>query len=105
MRETAQLHGQIFETNIPTYTEKGHSLEKIVLWCTSRTSKDKNGDRVGGLSAGEKEAVDFLGRCLECDPNKRITAQEALTHPFISGAGTGRGTEEYDEGLLDLVSP
>ncbi|RDI81771.1 hypothetical protein Vi05172_g8260 [Venturia inaequalis] len=103
MRETAQLHGQIFETNIPTYTEKGHSLEKIVLWCTSRTSKDKNGDRVGGLSADEKEAVDFLGRCLECDPNKRITAEDALTHPFIAGAG--RGSEDFGEDMVDLVSP
>jgi cell division control protein 7 len=100
MKETALLHGQVFESNIPTYSEKGHSLEKIVLWCTNRSSRDKDGNRVAGLSADEKEAVEFLGRCLECDPNKRITAEEALQHPFIAGAGM----EQCDEELVDLVS-
>lgn len=99
MRETAMLHGQIFETNVPTYSEKGHSLEKVVLWCTGRSSRDKNGDKVSGLSAEEKDAVNFLGRCLECDPNKRITASEALIHPFIASAGM-----DECEDNVDLVS-
>lgn len=29
--------------------------------------------------------VDFLSRCLEVDPQKRITPQEALRHAFLAG--------------------
>ncbi|KAK3618541.1 Cell division control protein 7 [Elasticomyces elasticus] len=36
MRDTATLHGQMLQTNIPTLTENGHTWEKILLWCTSR---------------------------------------------------------------------
>jgi cell division control protein 7 len=60
MRETSLLHGQVFETNIPSYSENGHGFEKIILWCTNRSSKEK-----GGLSADEKEAVEFLQACFE----------------------------------------
>jgi serine/threonine protein kinase len=30
--------------------------------------------------------VEFLGRCLEWDPEKRITADEALQHPWLQDA-------------------
>ena len=101
MKETAYLHGHIFETNIPSYSEKGHSFEKIILWCTNRSQKDKSGNRVQGLSSDEREAVAFLERCLECDPRKRITAEDALNHPFIANAGIGEG--EVD--MVDLLVP
>lgn len=84
MKEAALLHGQVFETNIPSYSEQGHSLEKIILWCTGRTS-DKTGPKKE-LDEEEKEAVEFLYRLLECDPTKRITADEALRHDFIKKA-------------------
>jgi cell division control protein 7 len=100
MKDIAFLHGQVFESNIPSYSERGHSFEKIILWCTNRTQKDKEGNRVAGLSKDEREAVVFLERCLECDPQKRITAEEALRHPFITAAGI---EEEGDEGV-DLLS-
>ena len=98
MRETAILHGQVFETNIPSYSEHGHSLEKIVLWCTGRTG-DKSGPKKE-LDEEEKEAVAFLYRLLECDPLKRITADEALRHPFIAKA---HEDSEADDDMVDLV--
>ena len=99
MRETAQLHGQIFETNIPSYSESGHSLEKLILWCTNRSGRDEQGRRMGALTSEEREAVEFLGRLMECDPRKRITAADALNHPFIADVG-----REWAEDDVDLVS-
>lgn len=29
--------------------------------------------------------VDLLDKCLSLDPSKRITARDALVHPFIRG--------------------
>ncbi|OJD37201.1 cell cycle protein [Diplodia corticola] len=103
MRETALLHGQVFETNIPSYSEAGHGFEKIILWCTNRNQKDENGRRVG-LSSEEKEAIEFLQRCLECDPTKRITAQEALEHPFILQVDEMEHEDDAEEEGVDLVS-
>jgi cell division control protein 7 len=98
MRETAILHGQVFETNVPSYSEGGHTLEKIILWCTGRTS-DKNQPKKE-LEEEEKEAVQFLYRLLECNPAKRITADEALRHPFIMKA---HEDSEVDEDMVDLI--
>lgn len=81
MRATALLHGTVFETNIPTIGTQGFTLEKIVLWSTCRTDSTKT--KGSPLSDGEKEAIEFLERCLEVDPNKRISAMEALEHPFL----------------------
>jgi len=41
-------------------------------------------------------ALDFLNRCMELDPAKRITAASALDHPFLSSA-------EEDQYLDDEV--
>jgi cell division control protein 7 len=103
MKQAALLHGQAFETNIPSYSEKGHSFEKIILWCTNRTQKDANGNRNNPLSKEEKQAVDFLEQCLETDPNKRITAEEALRHPFIAEAGLEEIGEEDGVDQLDYT--
>ena len=124
MRDTALLHGQRFECSIPSYSESGLRLEKIILWCTGRAEKkkkrkenngksnikkekfegeeekEKAGDkRMGQLAEDEVEAIAFLERCLECDPNKRITAEEALSHPFLAWAGAG----ERDEDTMELL--
>lgn len=80
MNEVALLHGQVMQTNIPTISEGGHSWEKILLWCTNRSKKDGQ-----GLDDDEQEAVGFMSLCLELDPNRRITAEEALDHPFLRG--------------------
>ena len=88
MKENAYLHGQVMQTNIPTIGDTGHSWEKVLLWCTSRSKKEE------GLSAEELEAVEFMKRCLELDPSKRITASEALDHPFIAGMEDSQGSED-----------
>ncbi|KAF2088470.1 protein kinase [Saccharata proteae CBS 121410] len=100
MRETALLHGQVFETNIPSYSDKGHSFEKIVLWCTGRSGADEMG-RKTKPSPEEKDAIRFLERLLTCDPTVRYTAEEALEDPFIANAD--EGNEDGDE-MVDLVN-
>lgn len=48
------------------------------------------------------EARDFIDRCLTTDPTKRITAHEALQHPFVAGwKEREAGGEESD--LLPVV--
>jgi cell division control protein 7 len=89
MKETALLHGQVLQTNIPTIGDSGHTWEKVLLWCTSRNKKDG-----AGLSKEELEAVEFMKCCLELDPSKRITADEALQHPFLADV-----MEQSDDGV------
>ncbi|KAI9702159.1 MAG: hypothetical protein M1820_006241 [Bogoriella megaspora] len=112
MREAALMHGQVFESNIPTVTENGHGFEKLLLWCQGRSSSssEKSGSQSqsqasddgrrqvkGGLSKEEKEAVEFMRACFELDPIKRITAEEALMHPFIMNRGLGEEGEDEME--------
>jgi cell division control protein 7 len=97
MREAALLHGDIFETNIPSYTDKGHSFEKIVLWANPHANKvevERDGRVRHELGRDEKEAVAFLEACLELDPEKRISARDALKHRFITCAGMGLDSDD-----------
>jgi len=77
MRQAGQLHGCMFETSIPTIGTQGFSLERIILWSTCRSDTGES------LSDGEKMAVEFLSRCLELDPSRRISADEALETDFL----------------------
>ncbi|KFY08558.1 hypothetical protein V492_06124 [Pseudogymnoascus sp. VKM F-4246] len=96
MKQGALLHGTVFETNIPTVGQQGFSLEKIILWSTCRTENDANGKDVS-LSDEEKLAIRFLERCFDLDPNKRISAAEALEHPFLREAVPASEDEDEDE--------
>jgi cell division control protein 7 len=77
MKAAGQLHGCMFETNIPTIGRDGFTFEKIIMWSTCRDAKNQP------LSDEEKLAIEFLGRCLELDPTRRITAKGALEHEFL----------------------
>ncbi|KAI7155500.1 Ca/Cm-dependent protein kinase B [Hortaea werneckii] len=39
-------------------------------------------------------ARQFIKKCLTIDPTKRMTAHEALSHPWIAGPESGRGEED-----------
>ncbi|KAI9783643.1 MAG: hypothetical protein M1835_003768 [Candelina submexicana] len=92
MKACALLHGSVFECTIPSVGENGFTLEKIVLWSTSRSGKDDKGQE-GKMGEQEAQAVKFMARLFELDPAKRITAKEALDHEFLVGAGED-GLEE-----------
>ena len=82
MRQCAYLHGTVFATDIPTIGQGGFTLEKIILWSTCRNDGGKDGEELP-LTEEELLAVRFLEKCLELDPNKRISAEEALEHEFL----------------------
>ncbi|KAK3936930.1 putative cell cycle protein [Diplogelasinospora grovesii] len=99
MRAAGQLHGCMFETTIPTIGNVGFSFERIILWSTCR-SDDRE-----GLSKDEKMAVEFLARCMDLDPSRRISAVEALDHPFLMMGmdETIEGTGETEEDEMDII--
>lgn len=74
MKLAASLHGQKFETNIPTIGEKGYSWEKLVKWASC----------VEELTESEKQATRLLAGLMELDPRRRLSAKEALNHEFFT---------------------
>lgn len=95
MKLAGQLHGCIFETTIPTVSNQGFSFEKIMLWSTCRSDGGKDGT-ANALTPEEKEAIEFLARCMDLDPTRRISAEEALQHPFLQVDGEGEPEPELD---------
>lgn len=93
MRAAGQLHGCVFESSIPTIGERGFTFEKIMLWSTCRTGTE---GKAQDLTEEEKDAIKFLERCMDLDPSRRITAEEALLHEFlqVDDHGVGEGDEE-----------
>lgn len=100
MKQCAVMHGAVFETSIPTIGQQGFTFEKIVLWSTCRVEGDsEEGESV--LSEEEALAVQFLERCLDWDPNRRISAKEALRHEFLR---EDDGEDEHmEEDELDMI--
>ncbi|KAI1385925.1 calcium/calmodulin-dependent protein kinase type I [Hypoxylon trugodes] len=47
-------------------------------------------------------AKEFISRCLTVDPNKRMTAHEALSHPFVADYSLG-GDDNRGQNLLPTV--
>jgi cell division control protein 7 len=90
MKAAGLLHGCVFETTIPTIGQQGFTMEKIILWSTCR-AEDKP------LTADEKLAIRFLERCMELDPSRRITAEEALDHEFLNIGLASHETTDEDE--------
>ncbi|KAK3994416.1 kinase-like domain-containing protein [Cladorrhinum sp. PSN332] len=100
MKEAAKHHGCNFETTIPTIGTHGFTFERIILWSTCRSD---SGDK---LSAEEKMAVEFLEMCLQLDPEKRITAKQALKSNFLRMGmeTTSEGSDDdAEEDEMDLL--
>ena len=95
MRKAALLHGEVFETNLPTISDRGHTLEAIITWSLARPPKDRHGNK-NVLRADEIPVVRFLEALLELNPRRRLTADEALAHPFLREAGDGLTQDEAD---------
>lgn len=95
MRSAGQLHGCAFETNIPTIGQSGFDLGKIIMWSTVRTETNSP------FTPEERVAVDFLTRCMDLDPSRRISAEEALGSEFLRMGEEGVvGGEEEDMDIL-----
>ena len=97
MKQCALLHGSVFESTIPTISENGFTFRKIIMWSTCRTKNNGGGDEE--FEPGEPEAIRFLERCLEMDPQRRISAREALTHDFLSEESIHAAEEDEIETL------
>lgn len=65
------------DATLPTLSDKPMSFLKIVQWARSDM---QSLDREHAL------AFQFLDLCMELDPKKRVSAAEALQHPFLSSA-------------------
>ncbi|EDO65431.1 kinase-like protein [Neurospora crassa] len=104
MRQAGQLHGCMFETTIPTIGTQGFSFERIILWSTCRDTGVK-------MPEDEKLAVEFLAKCMDLDPARRISAEDALNHPFLQmglekehgGSQSGEEEEEGEEDEMDIL--
>ncbi|KAI7878911.1 kinase-like protein [Lichtheimia hyalospora FSU 10163] len=67
---------RIFETNIPSLHPEPRSLLQVCM--------NLNGDKLKLWTPSDLEtAVDLLQKCLTVDCNERITAKDALQHPFL----------------------
>jgi cell division control protein 7 len=80
MKTVAALHGSIFETNLDTVGDNGFPLERIIAWASCKEKTD------APLRAGESQGIRLLEKLLELDPNKRMSAKQALQHEFFKHA-------------------
>ncbi|KAJ1919461.1 Cell division control protein 7 [Mycoemilia scoparia] len=83
MEQAASEMGRTFFTNIPTVKEKGVTFERLI--------KVYNHE---GWKEIPQDGLDFLRRCLCLNPEERITAKEALSHPFIANISTGSPSQD-----------
>ena len=95
MRQAALLHGQVLDTNLPSITNRGHSLEAIMAWSLDRPQRDRNGRRTQ-LRPDELPMVRFLEALMELNPRKRLSAEEALEHPFLKYREDEGSEDEVD---------
>jgi cell division control protein 7 len=97
MKAAGQLHGTMFETNIPTIGRDGFTFEKIIMWSTCRDTSKRP------LSEDEKMAIQFLGQCMELSPSQRISAKDALEHEFLKVDGRTPEPEAEEEDEIDML--
>jgi cell division control protein 7 len=78
-----------FDATLPTLSDKSMPFIKVVQWA-------KGDLRDSDPDPEQRQAFEFLDLCMELDPNRRVSAEEALQHPFLSSA-------EEDQHLDDEI--
>jgi serine/threonine protein kinase len=69
---------RIYRTNIKTATSHGIPLDDVI------TTLRVNGKEFRAHNKNRFDLVlDLLRKCLALDPKERITAREAMMHPFL----------------------
>ena len=99
----AREQGRGAEDEYKTYF-RYHRLHDIVMYYSM--SKGLSADEVERQRSKRAILIDFLGRLLVMDSSERLTAEQALDHPFV--AGTSQEERERREDLLlgdSSVSP
>ncbi|OAD75426.1 hypothetical protein PHYBLDRAFT_123890 [Phycomyces blakesleeanus NRRL 1555(-)] len=76
MKECARFHNRTFETNIPSINQGPYNLGSICKTLNSRMFEAWN-------QTDLKNAIDLMTKCLALKSDERITAAEALEHPFL----------------------
>ena len=79
MKQSAILHGAVFDCTVPTVGETGHPLEQLIQWSVSNVRPED----ADALDPETKEIVKFLKLLLEVDPRKRQSARGALMSSFL----------------------
>lgn len=79
--------GATFDSTIPTIPDVPFQFEDIAVWAITGGAEDS--DLTASLrqtyttDENYTQAFDLLRCCLEIDFRKRISAAEALEHPFL----------------------
>ena len=93
LKRCGTLHGVDFECTLPTVGAKGYPLQEIVQWSISEAMPE-NGNI---LDEETMECVAFLGRCMDLDHRRRISAKQALATDFLANVDDGEVFEELDD--------
>ncbi|KAI8059170.1 kinase-like domain-containing protein [Gongronella butleri] len=80
MKQCAAMHNRTFETNIETIPKLQRSLHKCCKVLNSQ--KYKHWLATDSVTLGR--AIDLLEKMLVLDYTKRISAEDALKHPFLT---------------------
>lgn len=78
LRQIALLHNCVFETNIPTIPELRRPFSELIQW-----SRDDGAASYTPESSEELEAIDLLDKLMTLNSRKRVSAEQALQHPFF----------------------
>ncbi|KAF9516771.1 hypothetical protein BS47DRAFT_1371577 [Hydnum rufescens UP504] len=95
MERCARLHNRTFATNVPSVDHPEITWAELVnrINPTSATQELPT-VRSSTHNLLVKSAVDLMSKCLHWDPTQRITARDALYHPFLAMDKEDRITED-----------
>lgn len=107
MERVALLHNRTFVTNVPSVRDEGISWREFAVRLNpALDNPDDDAERREVLD----EALDFAERCLEPQAPQRMTARDALYHPFLRRVefeddGDGQVVAEEDDDQMCVLPP